>query len=161
MQAIENNKLRVRDVIDEKAFPVTANATMEYVADLLALTEDSDLMVIDDEGNFIGVVSETDLLRAVIPDIDEIMKAGGTLNDAMSIFLQSGRDLAGQPIKRLVKHNPHTVSPDDELLAVATVMLQNDTRRLPVVEDDKFVGSISLADMCWAVLSKWNGIRQQ
>lgn len=154
-------RMLVRDVIDEKAFPLMDSATMEYVADILALTEDSELMVIDEEGNFLGVVSEVDLLRAVIPDVDEIVKAGGTMNDAVSIFIQSGRDLAGQPIKRLVKNNPYTVKLDDELLAVATIMLQNDARRLPVVEEGKFVGSISLADICWAVLSKWNGIRHQ
>ncbi|MEI2581666.1 CBS domain-containing protein [Scytonema sp. PRP1] len=156
----EENRLLVRNVLDEKAFPVMIDASMEYVADLLALTNASELMVIDGEGNFIGVVSEVDLLQALIPDIDEILKLGGTLKDALNIFIRNGRDLAGQRIARLVKSNPRTVMPDDELLAVATVMLQGDIRRLPVVEHGKFVGSISLADICWAVLSKWNGIRQ-
>lgn len=160
-QTQPQHRMHVRDVIDEKAFPITADATMEYVADLLALTEDSELMVIDADGCFAGVVSETDLLRAVIPDVDEIVKGGGSLNDACHIFIQSGQDLAGQPVRRLVKNNPRTVAPDDELLAVATVMLQSDKRRVPVVEDDLFIGSVSLADICWAVLSKWNGIRQQ
>jgi CBS domain-containing protein len=52
------------------------------------------------------------------------------------------------------------VSPDDELLAVATVMLRSHTRRLPVVRDGAFLGSISLSDICWAVLSRCNGIKQ-
>jgi predicted transcriptional regulator len=156
----EEKRLLVRDVIDEKAFPVMIDASMEYVADLLALTNASELMVIDGEGNFIGVVSEVDLLQALIPDIDEILKVGGTLKEALNIFIRNGRDLAGQRISRLVKSNPRTVRPDDELLAVATVMLQGDVRRLPVIEHGKFVGSISLADICWAILSKWNGIRQ-
>lgn len=153
-------RLVIRDVIDEKAFPVTMDASMEYVADLFALTHASELMVIDKEGNFIGVVSEVDLLQVLIPDIDEILKVGGTLKDALNIFIRNGQDLAAQPIRRLVKTNPRTVNPDDELLAVSSVMLHTNTRRLPVVEDGKFVGSISLADICWAVLSKWNGIRQ-
>jgi len=153
-------RLLVRDVMDEKAFPVTMDASLEYVADLLALTHASELMVIDEQGNFIGVVSEVDLLQVLMPDIDEIVRVGGTLKDALNIFIRNGRDLAGQPIRRLVKSNPRTVMPNDELLAVATVMLHNNTRRLPVVEQGKFVGSISLEDICWAVLSKWNGIRQ-
>ncbi len=156
----EEERLLVRDVIDEKAFPVTMDASMEYIADLLALTHASELMVIDEQGNFIGVVSEVDLLQVLIPDIDEIVRVGGTIKDALNIFIRNGRDLAGQPIRRLVKSNPRTVMPDDELLAVATVMLHNNARRLPVVEQGKFVGSISLEDICWAVLSKWNGIRQ-
>lgn len=156
----EEKRLLVRDVIDEKAFPVTMDASMEYIADLFALTHASELMVIDQDGNFIGVVSEVDLLQVLIPDIDEIIRVGGTLKDALNIFISNGQDLAGQPIRRLVKSNPRTVMPDDELLAVATVMLHSNTRRLPVVEDGKFVGSIALEDICWATLSKWNGIRQ-
>lgn len=156
----QESRLLVRDVLDEKAFPVMVDVSMEYVADLLALTNASQLMVIDGAGNFIGVVSEVDLLQALIPDIDEILRIGGSLKDALNIFIRNGRDLAGQRIARLVKTNPRTANPNDELLAVATVMLQDDIRRLPVVEQGKFVGSIALSDICWALLSKWNGLRQ-
>ncbi|NEO15168.1 MULTISPECIES: CBS domain-containing protein [unclassified Moorena] len=156
----EEERLLVRDVMDEKAFPVTMDASIEYIADLLALTHASELMVIDEQGNFIGVVSEVDLLQVLIPDIDEIVRVGGTLKDALNIFIRNGPDLAAQPIRRLVKSNARTVRPDDELVAVATVMLHSNARRLPVVEQGAFVGSISLEDICWAVLSKWNGIRQ-
>jgi CBS domain-containing protein len=153
-------QVRVRDALNERAFPVTANATLEYVADLLAMTESSEVMVIDDAGEFIGVLSEVDLLRAAIPDVEEIIKAGGGLRDAMRIFIQRGQELASQPIRSHVKMSPRTVSPEDDLLAVATVMLQSDTRRLPVVEQGRFAGSISLADICWTIFSRWNGIRR-
>lgn len=159
--AKSEDRIRVRDVIDEKAFPVTADATMESVADLLVLTKASALMVVDDDGNFVGVLSEVDLLRAAMPDVDAILDVGGTLNDALGVFAANGRTLAARPIGRLVKSNPRTVAPDDELLAVATVMLKTDVRRLPVVKHGKFVGSISLADVCWAILSKWNGLTQK
>jgi CBS domain-containing protein len=155
------DRMRVRDVIDEKAFPVTASATMETVADLLVLTKASSLMVVDDKGHFIGVVSEVDLLRAAMPDVEAILDVGGTLNDALGVFIANGKKLAEQAIGRMVRGNPRTVAPDDELLAVATVMLKTDARRLPVVERGKFVGSVSLADICWAILSKWNGLMHQ
>jgi predicted transcriptional regulator len=154
-------RMRVRNVIDEKAFPVTADVSMEYVADLLVLTKATVMMVVDNHGNFVGVVSEVDLLRAVMPDVDSILDVEGTLNDALRVFIANGRTMAAQPIRRLVNSNPRTVAPDDELLAVATVMLKTDVRRLPVVEDGKFLGSISMADICWAVMSKWNGLMQQ
>jgi CBS domain-containing protein len=160
-QAPAAPRMRVRDVLNEKAFPVTADVTMEYLADLMALTEFSEQMVVDHAGKFIGVVSETDLLRALIPDVEEIVKAGGTLDDAMRIFFQLGADLAAQPVGRLVKASPRTISPDDELLAAATVMLRSHSRRLPVVKDGAFLGSVSLTDICWAVLSRWNGLKQQ
>lgn len=154
-------RLKVRDIIDEKAFPVTADASMELVADLLVLTKASTLMVVDRDGNFVGVISEVDLLRATMPDVDAILDVGGTLSDALHLFTTNGRALADRSISRLVKSNPRTVAPDDELLAVATVMLKTDVRRLPVVDRGKFVGSVALADICWAILSKWNGLIQK
>jgi CBS domain-containing protein len=154
-------RLRIRDVIDEKAFPVTADVTMETVADLLVLTKASVMMVVDHDGSFVGVVSEVDVLRAAMPDVDAVLDVGGTLDDALDVFVANGRAMAGQPIGRLIHGNPRTVAPDDELLAVATVMLKTDARRLPVVDRGKFIGSVSLADICWAILSKWNGLMHQ
>lgn len=40
-------------------------------------------------------------------------------------------------------------------------MLRSHSRRLPVVKDGAFLGSVSLTDICWAVLSRWNGLKQQ
>ena len=154
-------RMRVRDVMNEKAFPVTAGVTMEYLADLMALTEFSEQMVIDHGGKFVGVVSEADLLRALIPDVEEIVKEGGTLNDAMRIFFQLGEDLAPQPIARLVKSHPRTVSPTNgEFLAVATVMLVATTgacRSSRRARSWARCRSPTSAGRC----CRWNGLNQQ
>ena len=68
------------------------------------------------------------------------------------MFLDNGRNLALDSIKRLIIYNPITVTPDEDLLKVSTVMVEKMIRRLPVVERGRFVGSISRADVCWALL---------
>lgn len=142
----------VRDVMNPKAARIGVRSTLQQAADLLVLSQASDLVVVDEEGRFVGVVSEGDLIRAVMPDLDEVIAAGGSLRDAFQIFLAAGRDLAFQPIQGLIISNPITVRPDDELLKVATAMIDRVIRRLPVVEEGRFVGTISRADICWAVL---------
>lgn len=142
----------IRDIMDVKAARVVETAMMQTAAELLVLTQASDLMVIDQEGNFVGVVSEGDLIRAVMPDLDEVIAAGGSLTAAFQIFLSAGRDLARTPIKRLIITNPITVHPADELLKAATVMTTKMIRRLPVVANGKFLGTVSRADICWALL---------
>jgi len=142
----------VRDVMNPKAARIGFSSTLQQAAELLVLSQASDLVVVDEEGLFVGVVSEGDLIRAMMPDMQEVVSSGGTLRDAFRVFLGAGRDLAQQPIKSLVISNPITVSPDDELLKVATAMIDNVIRRLPVVQEGRFVGSISRADICWAAL---------
>jgi CBS domain-containing protein len=158
---IRLRRIKVQDILDEKAFPITADATMEYAADLLVLTNSQELMVVDTDGNFVGLISEYDLLENIIPEMDEIINAGGSLEDAYQIFIKNGENLSNQPIRRLVKLNPLTVSPQEELLNVAVLMSQSHIRRIAVVENGKFVGSISMADLCWALLSRWNGLKQE
>jgi CBS domain-containing protein len=146
--------VRVRDVMDQKAARLRRDATFRQAAELLVLTDASDLIVIDGDGRFEGVLSEGDLLRALLPDHDEIRAAGGTLASAIGLFVANGRHLAEQTIARLVIAQPIVVAPDAELLEVAAVMLERMIRRLPVVEAGRFLGTISRADVAWAVLAR-------
>lgn len=149
--------LQIHDIMDEKVARIGVSTTFQEAAELLVLTQASDLIVVDPQGNFVGVVSEGDLIRSLIPDYNEVSHAGGSLEDAFRIFIENGDDLARQPINRLIIRNPITVAPDDELLQVATVMVEKMIRRLPVVQDGRFLGTVSRADIAWAVLSRHSG----
>ena len=135
-----------------KVAVISVDATMRLAAELLTLTQAADLIVVDAERNFLGVVSEGDLIRALLPDFNEVVKAGGSLDAATQMFQDNGRNLEHESIKRLIIFNPITVTPEEDLLKVSTVMMEKMIRRLPVVERGRFVGSISRADICWALL---------
>ena len=143
----------VRDVMNRKVARIYEDTTMRRAAELASLSQASDLMVVDEHDTFLGVLSEGDLIRAVMPDLDELIAAGGSLTQAFAIFLQTGRDLAQEPIGRLIIRNPISVHPDDELLKVATVMVNKMIRRIPVVDDGRLVGTISRSDVTWGLLS--------
>jgi len=130
---------------------------MSLAAELLVLSHASDLMVVDEQGDYVGVLSEGDLLRAIMPDFEGLTESGASLEDAFRIFADAGKAYADQPIGRLVIRKSITVSPDDELLKAATAMVTKQIRRLPVVEEERLVGSISRADVCWAVLCETVG----
>ena len=128
------------------------DARLSEAAHLLASTEASDIMVADDEGILVGVLSEGDIIRAVLPDVEEIRSAGGSVHDALRAFERKASTLAGATITRLVITNPLTIAPDDHLAAVAAVMIANQIRRLPVVEDGRLVGTVSRSDVCRVLL---------
>ena len=144
--------VKIRDVMNHRVVKLTPESTMLYAAEMFCLSQASDLMVVDGSNRFIGVVSEGDLIRAVLPDIKEAVHSGMTQNDLYRIFLESGKGLANQSVARLIIENPITVRPDSELLEAATVMTGKQIRRLPVVEDGRFLGTVSRADICWGLL---------
>lgn len=128
------------------------DSNIQHAAEIVALSKVSDLMVVDDEDHFRGVLSEGDILRTALPDIDEILEEGGSLDDAFEIFLRKGRELSDLPIAPLIIEDPIIVAPDDHVAKAATALLDKQIRLLPVVQDGKLVGTISRADVCRAIV---------
>jgi CBS domain-containing protein len=125
---------------------------LHHAAEVVALSGVSDLMVVDDDGNLVGVLSEGDILRSALPDTDEILDEGGSLDDAFQIFLEKGKQLANMPIAPLIIRDPIVLSPENHLAQAAAILVDKQIRLLPVVEDGKLVGTVSRADVCRAVV---------
>jgi CBS domain-containing protein len=143
----------VRDVMNVNPARIAARSTMREAAEMVSLSQASDLAVVDDAGRFVGIVAEGDLIRAALPKFDEVVAGGGSVAEAFELFLLNGKDLAGQPIDRVVIREPIEIHPDDDLMKVAVVMVSRNIRRLHVVDNERLAGSISRVDICRAVLS--------
>ena len=144
--------MRIREAMTNRVARIRAEASIFEAAEAVSLSGVSDLMVIDSTGAFTGVLSEGDILRAALPDLDEILAAGGSLEGAFDRFVKKGRDLAALPIKPLVIGDPLTVDPDDHVASAAVVFVERNIRLLPVVRDGRLLGVISRADVCNAVV---------
>lgn len=142
----------VAQVMNHDARRVIEGTSIREAVEHLVATQVSDLAVVDNQENLVGILSEGDVLRILIPDLNEVISAGGSLDDACRFFLENGPHLAEQTIDPLIIRNPITVSPDDPLLKVATVMVDRMLRRVPVVDKGRFVGSISRADLASALI---------
>lgn len=146
--------MKVREIMSINAIKIMKGSTLAEAAELAAISNASGLVVVDSENNFIGVLSECDLMDVVMPKMNEIISSGGELKTSFDLFEEKGKELAKEPIDGYLIENPISVEPDDELLGVAATMTMQKTRRLPVVADGKLVGTISRGDICKAVLRK-------
>ena len=156
MEAQSTSKLVIGDIVNRNSCTIRLGATMKQAADLVSWSQTSDLIVLDGENNFIGVLSEGDLIRAVVPKMDELLNTReGSLAKAYEVF-RGGSDPArgSQPIDRHIIRQPITLHPRDELLKAAIVMVSRQIRRLPVVDGREFVGTVSRADICRAILNR-------
>lgn len=144
--------LHVEDIMTVRTVRVRIGDSLHRAAEVIALSGIGDLMVIDGNNNFVGVLSVGDVLRAAMPDTDEIVGEGGTLEQAYRLFLRKGSELMYKPIAPLVITSPLVVAPDDHVAKVAALMLETNIHRLPVVRDGRLVGTVGRTDVCLAVV---------
>lgn len=140
----------IGDIMNVNATRIRVTATMRQAAELVSQSQSSDLMVVDGDNNFVGVLSEGDLIRAVLPKYDELVKGGVT--NPVNLFVERGHENAEASIGPLVIRSPIMLSPADPVLKAASTMVSKQIRRLPVVEKGKLVGTVSRADICRAIL---------
>jgi CBS domain-containing protein len=144
--------VRVREVMSLYPVRFDVGATLRRAAELVSAAGVSDLMVVEGRSRFVGILSEGDLIRALLPSKEDILAAGGSLEDAFQFFVRKGREVAEHEIRPLVITNAVTLGLEDDIAEAAVVMTERQIRRLPVVADGVLVGTVSRADICRAVL---------
>jgi CBS domain-containing protein len=145
--------VKIGEVMNGKPAVIDSRATFADAARRVAETQVSDLMVVDEKGGFVGVVSEGDLIRATLPNYDELMRDGTSLGGAWKVFLEKGKEVARRDIASIVIKAPLTFQKSDELIKAASAMVNKQIRVLPVVDGGVLVGTISRGDLCKAVLA--------
>ena len=84
--------------------------------------------VVDSEGALLGIITETDLLKLVTEGIQGQPPTEATVADYMTPDVM-------------------TVPPTVDIYYVAGIFLNNEFRRLPVIEDGKIFGAITRFDL--------------
>ncbi|MFO8070782.1 MAG: CBS domain-containing protein [Polyangia bacterium] len=144
--------MKIGDVMSTNSVRILEGASFEEAAARVSDTGASDLMVVRSDGTFVGVLSEGDLIRATLPEYDDLMRDGAPVGGAWKVFLEKGREKRGTSIAEITITSPVTFRSTEDLIKAASTMINKQIRILPVVDDGKLVGTISRGDLCKAVL---------
>jgi CBS domain-containing protein len=101
-------------------------ATMMTTANIGAI------VVLDAKGRLTGIVTERDMTRRIVA---------------------KGLDPKETPLSEIMTKNPDTLSPEDSAFDALELMQARNYRHLPVVEDGKCVGMVSVRDLYAAAKS--------
>lgn len=108
------------------------------------------LSVLDKEGRLVGMLSMTDVLKAVYPSYMSMMNLGAFTWDGMleSLAKQAGN----RKVKDLMTKIVITVQEDDSLMECVDHILKNRVRRMPVLDKmGKVVGMLYMRDIFFAI----------
>jgi CBS domain-containing protein len=101
------------------------------------------LPVIEGDWYLIGFISESDILKATLPTYLEAITSSAFLSkEGESIFFDKIRDIGLKRVEEFMTKEVIYVDPTASLISVADLMIRKRIKRLPVVENERFVGII-------------------
>ena len=114
----------VRELMNSRVVTASPDSSIADAAASMVKANVGSVVVM--QGSFLaGILTERDVLRA----------AG------------SGRDLTASPVSEWMTPNPHAASPDTSAEEAAHIMFTNGFRHLPVAQDGRVCGVVSLREL--------------
>lgn len=116
---------KVRDVMTPAPVSVSGQTSLSQAAGLMRAHGIGVVLILDD-GRLLGMVTDRDIVVRAVAD---------------------GRDVTQTTVAEVCSCDLVTVSPDDDADTALRSMREHLIRRLPVVEDDRPVGVLSITDL--------------
>ena len=109
------------------------------------------LTVLGKNGKLVGMLSMTDILKAVHPSYMDLMNLSNFTWDGMVESL--AKSAADKKVETVMSKEVFTVKEDDPLMECVDLMIKNNIRRLPVIDKaGKVVGMIYERDVFFAIV---------
>ena len=116
----------VQDLMNPKVVTVEPTASAALAARLLSRYNVGALPVCTSDKRLRGIVTDRDIVLRCVAAED---------------------DPAQTPVRDIMSRSPATLTPSQDVHAAAMTMAAHQVRRLPVVENSKLVGIVSLGDL--------------
>jgi CBS domain-containing protein len=145
--------MRAHQIMTRDVITVTPHTTIEDAARIMLRTHISGLPVLDEAGNLVGIVSQSDFLRR--SEIGTGRKRPAWLqfligpNKAAADFVRE----RGRKVEDVMTEEPVTVGEDTPLEELVAVMEKKGIKRLPVVSGRILKGIVTRSNLLQAVAS--------
>ncbi|MBI5566663.1 MAG: CBS domain-containing protein [Chloroflexi bacterium] len=130
--------MQISNILAKKGSDVATIAPAQTIREALALLVGKRigaLVVVDEAGKVVGLLSERDIIREAAQ------------NEA----------LFGQPVSSIMTQDVIVARPGDDLKAVEKTMTERRFRHLPIMDRGELVGIVSIGDVVKAALDEYEG----
>ena len=130
LKASDPKTLTVGQLMEDAVTRCTTHTDGATIAHLITHRNYGSLPVVDEEGGLVGIVTEYDLLQAML----------------------DGRDLRKVLAADIMSPHPVTVTEDQTLAQVADLFQDRYLTRVPVVRNNKLVGILARRDLVYGYM---------
>ncbi|MEU5880737.1 CBS domain-containing protein [Spirillospora sp. NPDC047279] len=134
--------MRIRDILRRKGNAVATVGPDATVRELLALLAEHNIgaaVVSPDGATIAGIVSERDVVRRMH---------------------EHGARLLDRPVSEIMTADVHTCAPADEVNELRQTMTEGRFRHIPVVDDGRLAGLVSIGDVVKSAIDELESERE-
>jgi CBS domain-containing protein len=146
--------MKVSEIMSKDVVSVKPDDNAKDALALLFKMQISGLPVIDEKGKLVGMFTEKEILKNILPSYIERVGRFVYEENPKSIKKKFG-GLANLPVSQLMRKDVITVNEDASLCEVARLMLTQKIRRMPVLDNQKrVVGIVAREDIIRAYVKE-------
>ena len=143
--------MKVKNVMKSPVITIQQGANLREAVALMSTAGVSGLPVVDNDGVLAGLVTEHDIIKAMLPTYEDIIPSDTGLLDA-NIMENRVYEARNKLVDEVMTRNVIAVDEDDTLLKAATTMILKKVKRLPVLCGRKPIGIVSRIDVIETML---------
>ncbi|MCL4499619.1 MAG: CBS domain-containing protein [Chloroflexi bacterium] len=144
-------EVKARDIMTANPVVVKKEMSVKEAAQLFTEKGIGGAPVVDDDGKLIGMVSDSDLIMRDVklryPTVIHVLDSFIYLPNPAQRYNEELKKAVGARVADVMTERTFAVDPDATVEDVATLMVDHDVHRVPVVENGKPMGVITKADI--------------
>ena len=147
--------MKIKEIMETDCLTISPDDVVKEVARILAENEIDGAPVVDGDDNLLGIVTGGDLLSRKSSEPSNFIHFLDNIfyMEDYDEFAEKFEDNLATKIENIMTEDVITVQPEDSVRKAADIFTQQRIKQIPVVEDDKVVGMLKVADLI-AVIGK-------
>lgn len=131
----EKKQFVVADYMQTELRTITPQTTLKEAIRAMMNYKTNGLVVVDGHKHVVGILSSWDIIQHVVPDYLEHDKHLAAF-EAGDVFAGRIEEVKNNPVETFMTKQVRTVTPDDLLIEVVTMLSQFHIRQMPVVDEN-------------------------
>jgi|ADKH01.1.fsa_nt_gi Predicted signal-transduction protein containing cAMP-binding and CBS domains len=123
--------MRIKELIRDDIISCKASEPVSCAVAKMYMNNVGSVLIIDDDGKPLGIFTERDLVRVVAENL--------------------GLDI---PLSKVMSRKLITANTSESIVSAAMKMIENNIRHLPVIEEGRAVGMVSIRDIVRALMAQ-------
>ncbi|MDQ7010355.1 MAG: CBS domain-containing protein [Mariprofundaceae bacterium] len=138
--------MQVSEVMTTGLLTAKPEDTLRSVVQKMIMRRCGSLPVVNDEGALVGIVTIRDTMLPLYPNFGEYVHDSVHSRDFEEME-ENYKKVMCMKVREVMTPDPMTVSPDDPVLKAASYMGLKNLRRIPVADNGKLAGMVSIGDI--------------